>query len=81
MEADILDESGAMSIVWDCMIEGGQMEQSYIKTYKHIDAYTYKTLETNPMKTDKAKEFWVKKKELTIEFLNQLMFDLALNES
>jgi uncharacterized protein len=78
MEADILDETGALSIVWDCMREGGQTEQSYIKTYRHIEAYSYKTLDENPMITDRAKEFWANKQELVREFIKQLEFDLAI---
>jgi uncharacterized protein len=81
MEADILDETGALSIVWDCMMEGGQPEQSFVKTYKHIETYSYKALENNPMQTKKAKEFWAKKQDLMREFLKQLAFDLAINES
>ena len=81
IEADLLDETGALSIVWDCMMEGGQAEQNYIKTYKHIEEYSFKSLNRNPMKTDKAKEFWVVKQKLMREFFNQLAFDLAINES
>ena len=77
MEADILDETGALSIVWDCMMEGGQSEQSFVKTYKHIEAYSYKALENNPMQTEKAKEFWASKQDLMKEFLKQLAFDLT----
>lgn len=81
MEADILDETGALSIVWDCMMEGGQTEQSFIKTYNHIKDYSYKTMENNPMKTNKAKEFWADKQYLMQEFIKHLAFDLAINEN
>ena len=81
MEADMLDETGALSIIWDCMMEGGQAEQSFANTYKHIEAYSYKALENNPMQTTKAKEFWANKQNLMREFLKQLSFDLAINEN
>lgn len=32
MEADLLDETGALSIVWDCMIERSKEKQTFEKT-------------------------------------------------
>lgn len=79
MEADLLDETGALSVVWDCMMEGSQDVQSFEKTYKHILKYSYKTLSVNPMITPKAKEFWKNKQDLMQEFIRQLSFDLNIN--
>ncbi|GKX67201.1 HD domain-containing protein [Inconstantimicrobium mannanitabidum] len=79
MEADLLDETGALSVVWDCMMEGSQDVQSFEKTYKHILKYSYKTLSVNPMITPKAKEFWKNKQDLMQEFIRQLSFDLDIN--
>jgi uncharacterized protein len=79
MEADMLDETGALSIIWDCMTEGSQTEQNFIKTYRHIEAYSNKTLKANPMRTDRAKKFWIKKQSLMREFLEQLAFDLMID--
>lgn len=78
MEADLLDETGALSIVWDCMSEGSQQIQTFEKTYDHILNYTYKSLIINPMVTDKAKVFWESKQKLTREFLKHLSFDLGI---
>jgi uncharacterized protein len=77
MEADLLDETGALSIVWDCMMEGAQSEQSFAKTHRHIVAYSGKILDNNPMVTDKAKALWRDKQNLTREFMRQLAYDLA----
>ncbi|MDR1705628.1 MAG: HD domain-containing protein [Clostridiales bacterium] len=77
MEADLLDETGALSIVWDCMVEGAQNEQSYDKAYNHINNYSAKLLDWNPMVTKKAKEIWLKKQELVEEFIEQLGYDLG----
>lgn len=79
MEADLLDETGALSVVWDCMMEGAQEVQTFEKTYKHILKYSYKTLSVNPMVTSKAKEFWENKQRLIQEFIGQLSFDLGIN--
>ena len=80
IEADLLDELGALSILWDCMSEGGQSEQSYVNAYEHIKAYSSKITESNPMKTQKAKEIWKDKQKLVCEFVNHLVIDLALTE-
>ncbi len=78
MEADLLDETGALSIVWDCMSEGATCEQSFQKTYEHICAYSMKAFLRNPMVTAGAKRFWEEKRALTCEFVRQLSFDLGI---
>ena len=79
MEADLLDETGALSVVWDCMMEGSQVVQSFNKTYEHLLKYSYRNMNTNPMVTAKSKELWRDKQRLTIEFIKQLSFDLGFN--
>lgn len=78
MEADLLDETGALSIVWDCMMEGAQEIQSFQKTYEHILDFSYQILNKNPMVTAKGKEFWERKQKLVQEFVTQLSYDLGL---
>ena len=80
MEADLLDETGAMSIVWDCMAEGGREEQSFLKTYRHMESFSGDMLSSNPMKTKKAREIWAGKQDLYREFLRHLAYDLAADE-
>jgi uncharacterized protein len=80
MEADLLDETGALSIVWDCMMEGAQPIQSFDKTYRHIQNYSKKSVSANPMVTAKAKAFWERKQTLMEEFVGQLAFDLGIEE-
>jgi len=77
MEADLLDETGALSIVWDCMSEGNEGTQSYEKTYNRIIDYTYRTMKSNPMVTPKARAIWERKQELVEDFLRHLKYDLA----
>ena len=79
-EADILDETGAMSILWDCMAEGGKELQSYKNAYEHICTNTIKILNVNPMKTEKGKEFWSKKQNLVKAFIEELTFDLGIEK-
>jgi uncharacterized protein len=79
-EADILDETGAMSILWDCMAEGASEKQNYRKTYEHISANTLKILDMNPMRTGKAKEYWKNKQELIRHFMKEIEFDLGIEK-
>jgi uncharacterized protein len=77
MEADILDETGAMGIVWDCMAEGGKDEQSYEKTYQHIYEKSYAIKNSFPMVTEKAKQFWKEKQDFVEEFKKRYSYDLG----
>jgi uncharacterized protein len=63
MEADLLDETGALSIIWDCMMEGNSKDQSFEKTHDHIKRYSGKILDRNPMRTDLGKNTGVKSKK------------------
>lgn len=81
LEADLLDETGAMSIVWDCMAEGMEQVQSFEKTFAHIAEKSQYTLEVNPMLTTKAKEYWEEKKNLTRQFVEHLKADLGMLEA
>ena len=40
MEADELDETGAVSVIWDAMLEGGESDRSLVQTYRHIVSFT-----------------------------------------
>ena len=80
MEADLLDETGALSIVWDCMMEGSEDEQSFIKTYNHIKEYSSDIINENPMVSETAKNIWEEKQKLTKSFINSLEYDLGIEE-
>lgn len=77
MEADLLDEEGAMGIVWDCMAMGNIHADSYAAAYYHIKENSNKE-EPNPMVTEKGKLFWEKKKRVVSEFTDILAEDLMI---
>ena len=77
MEADLLDEEGAMGIVWDCMAMGNIHASSYAAAYYHIMENSNK-VERNPMVTERAKMFWEKKKQVVAEFAEILAEDLMI---
>jgi uncharacterized protein len=80
MEADLLDETGALSVVWDCMMEGSEQIQTFEKAYNQIMNYSNKSLKANPMVTAKSKAFWENKQNLMKAFIDQLSFDLGICE-
>ena len=77
MEADLLDEEGAMGIVWDCMAMGNIHASSYGAAYYHIMENSNKE-EPNPMVTEKARKFWEEKKRVAAEFADTLAEDLMI---
>lgn len=77
IEADLLDDTGAHGIVMDVWIEALSNNPSFDSMLKHIENYTHKLMQTNPMRTATAIEIWSKKTELTNEFYRQYKEDLA----
>ncbi len=77
MEADLMDEEGAMGIVWDCMTMGNAHASSYAKAYYHIMESANKE-EPNPMVTKRAREYWEEKKGIVARFSKLLADDLMI---
>lgn len=80
MEADILDEEGAMSICWDMINLASKKPQSYLDCYDKIIKYSAHILNENPMITLPAIKYWQNKQKLVKEFIEQLEFDLNINK-
>lgn len=81
LEADLLDETGAMSVVWDCMMEGSMPNQSFEAALKHIQRYSQAHLQTNPMRSPCAKALWESKCQLVNAFVDHLHMDLFIEEA
>lgn len=77
LEADLLDEEGAMGIVWDCMTLGYAHVNSYGNVYEYIMESSNKP-EPNPMVTPKARHYWEEKKRIASEFAEHLKNDLMI---
>ena len=80
MEADMLDEVGTISIIWDCMAEGTEEKQSYLKTLTRIIKNSKILLNKNPMKTVEAKKYWKEKQKIIYKFIDDLAFELGIEE-
>lgn len=79
LEADLLDEEGALGIVWDLLAEGGRMPDSYDLGLKSIFEHSAHIFKQDFMVTKKAREIWEKKKSLVRNFVSELENDLFLN--
>lgn len=80
MEADLLDEEGALRIIWYCATKGIQGANSYRDLYDYIQMGTDKRL-TNPMVTPLARKIWEDKYNFVNEFSKELLFDIDTNVS
>ena len=81
MEADMLDERGALGIVWDAMAEGASSAQSYAATLERFkQRKLYRRPDRNPMHTEAARAFWAEKQRLHVQFIAALERDLGLEE-
>lgn len=78
MEADLLDEEGALRIVWYSLDKGITGAESYLDVYKHIVMGSNKRL-INPMVTEKAQYYWNEKQKIVEEFTRQLEDDITVN--
>ncbi|MGH4122472.1 MAG: HD domain-containing protein [Clostridium sp.] len=78
IEADLLDEEGALRMVWYSLDKGISGAQSYDDVYQHIVMGNNKRL-VNPMVTEKAKYYWNEKQKLVETFTKQLEDDITVN--
>lgn len=76
LEADLLDEEGALGIAFDLMAAGAKNPSSYQDGITEIMLHTAHIFSQNPMKTPLAKMYWDKKKELVKNFVEAYSFDL-----
>ena len=81
LEADMLDETGSLGIIWDAMMVGGKAAQNYIEAYDLLLSHSCggDFLDANPMRSAKAREIWESKQNLIREFMKQLKYDLAID--
>jgi uncharacterized protein len=77
MEADLLDEEGALGLVRDCMNATAFGAMSYLDAYRWMLNYEPRRLERYPMVTPLAQGFWAEKQRLIRAMLEGLAFDLG----
>jgi len=80
LEADLLDEEGALGLVWDFMAEGAKRPTSYKQALDSIYIHSAHILNQNFMVTPLAKKLWAKKQNFIKAFIEELSSDLFLKE-
>jgi len=76
LEADLMDEEGALGIVWDLFSEGMNLPQSFDCGLDTLYKHSAHILNQDYMVTPLAKKIWNEKKELVKDFILQLKEDL-----
>ncbi len=80
MEADLMDDSGALGILLDAMITKTlNAKAAYEDCYEHIIRYTKRIQRENPMVTSEAKKIWDDKRKLVNDFVLSLERDLDID--
>lgn len=77
MEADALDEEGAMSVLWDNLASGYDKVDSFYSAYEHTLAVYERKKHKAPCVTEKGVELWNKKMKFLEEYINELSIDLS----
>ena len=78
LEADLMDEEGALGLVFDLLAEGTKSPDSYEVVFNEILNHSAHILDQDFMVTPLAKEFWEEKKEFIRKFIKDLKFDLFM---
>lgn len=77
MDADLLDEVGAVGIMWDCMATALEDEASYKRAYYRIkDYYRRNKPKIRRCKTDAGRTEYMKRMNLIDGYLSQLEKEL-----
>lgn len=78
LEADLLDEEGALAIGWDFLSQGASHVASYYDAINGLLNHSGHILSQDYMKTKVAKKYWDEKKELVRNFIEELKKDLFM---
>lgn len=79
MEADLLDDTGAQGLVMDVWLEAAcEAVVTFESHLAHMERYTLKIMQDNPMRTAEAKKIWDEKKLLTEAFVASYREDLRM---
>ena len=78
LEADLMDEEGALGLVFDLLAEGTKSPNSYEVVFNEILNHSAHIIDQDFMVTPLAKKFWDEKKEFIQKFIDDLKFDLFM---
>ena len=78
LEADLLDEEGALGILWDLLAAGKKNVESYYLALEELEKHSSHILGQDMMISKTAKMYWNSKKKLVRDFMDQIKEDLFL---
>ena len=78
MEADLLDEEGALGILWDLLSAGYNETPSYYSALDELNKHSAHILSQDFMVSKTAKFYWNNKKRLVLEFIESINDDLFI---
>ncbi|MBQ9449076.1 MAG: HD domain-containing protein [Acholeplasmatales bacterium] len=81
LEADLLDEEGAMGLMWDLMAAGSKGVEAYEDGMEELYIHSLHILDQDFMVTPIAKKYWNEKKKLVKDYLDQIKEDLFIEEN
>lgn len=76
LEADLLDEEGALGVVWDIMAEGNRDTSTYYTALNEVWNHSAHIFNQDYMVTPTAKEYWLRKQQFVRSFILELENDL-----
>lgn len=79
MEADLLDDIGALGVVMDCMItEARDSHATFADCLDHMQRFTQRIHRNNPLVTLEGRRIWDEKTRIVNEFIDSLKEDVEL---
>lgn len=82
MDADCLDEVGALAILWDTMAEGAEETQSYRKTYQRLRTHAERIFSAeNRLHTATGRALYEARVDFRRQFMRQLEYELGLDDA
>ena len=79
MEADLLDETGALGILKDCAYESANNMSNYVKVNLYIKNHSGRIIGSNPMVTKRGKKYWLEKQKVMTAFIHDIETSLGTN--
>jgi uncharacterized protein len=82
-DADLLDEVGALTVLWDAMAAGAEEQQSYMIAYQRIRAayVRLKGRDLSFLETATGKRFYEERAGLLGHFVSELAYELGTMEA
>lgn len=81
MDTDILDEVGAISIVWDAMATTYEQDASYNRAYERIKQYTEQIKQRKTLlKTETGLRYYCERIGVIEAFIKDLEYELGIQD-